>query len=73
MLAFVMFSLFVSACSAINHLLPLPTASPSRVPLSLPDLSTTYSITIIDTWSGLSPVAPMNSLYFLETLENFYD
>ncbi len=38
-----------------------------------PDISTAYSITIIDNWGGLNPVAPINSLYILENPENFID
>lgn len=40
---------------------------------TFPDLSTAYSITIIDNWSGLNPVAPINSLYILENPEGFID
>jgi hypothetical protein len=73
MITFVMLLFFVSACSAFNNLPPIPAASPLPVSFALPDLSTAYSITIIENWSGLSNIAPMNSLYFLENLENFFD
>jgi hypothetical protein len=34
--------------------------------VSFPELSTAYSITIIDNWDGLAPDAPINSLYTLK-------
>ncbi len=37
----------------------------------LPDISTAYSITIIDNWDGLSPAAPINSLFVLENPKNY--
>jgi len=38
-----------------------------------PDISTAYSIIIVDNWGGLNPAAPINSLYILENPENFID
>jgi len=42
-------------------------------PISLPDFSSTYSITITDDWSGLSSTAPENSLYFLESSKDHFE
>jgi hypothetical protein len=40
---------------------------------TFPDISTAYSITIIDNWSGLNPAAPINSLYILENPTDHID
>ena len=46
--------------------MPVPAKAPKPIGPSLPDFSDAYSITILDHWVGLSPIAPIKALYVIE-------
>ena len=55
--------------------MPKSAKTPKSSSPSLPDFSDAYSITILDTWMGFSPIAPIKALYIIEedTWENCFE
>ncbi len=46
--------------------MPKPAKAAKSSDPTLPDFSDAYSITILDTWMGFSPIAPIKALYIIE-------